>query len=384
MERTETVCGWSAAVFVNPRIDEIRIGKENFIDLETTGLNGRKDKVTVLGIHNTSGTYVLEFRNYSREEQENILLLLSKTKLVMHNAKFDMGFIYNYGIECLDVQCTMLLSQMVWNGKKYLNDKRISHGLEGCLERLGIEISKQQQKSFIGFTGSLSQEQIAYVVNDVKHLPELRDTLLAKAKRYSLETVVNLEFQLLPVLVEMEQRGVKVDVDGWNNQIKLWEDELFRIELQLDSILVALSKDNPGLKGGIYTRERKKQKMQQIDIFGNSTAVSNSNAGNINYGSSKQIIEIFDRVGLKPPTEGNKVSVDEGHIKKYLTENSSCLDEFLTVLLRHREYSKLLSTYGDGFLNMIENGRIHTTYSQCMTETGRLSSSSPNLKMRVL
>jgi len=99
----------------------------------------------------------------------------------------------------------------------------------------------------------------------------------------------------------------------------------------------------------------------------------------INPNSSKQLsVVLFEKLGLK---HGKKIktggySTDVDILEKLVDQH-----EIVPLILEYRKYSKLLSTYIDGFKPLIDkNGLIHTTYFQAQTSTGRLSSRKPNLQ----
>ncbi len=149
-----------------------------------------------------------------------------------------------------------------------------------------------------------------------------------------------MEFPLLPVLVAMEVRGVKVDLD-----------ELARLS-------TALSADIKRLQSGIH------------ELAGRE----------FNIGSPAQIGTIlFEELGLPvlEKTGTGKPSTRESVLQQLATEH-----ELPARILDWRELSKLKSTYVDALPSMVhpETGRIHTTYSQTTAATGRLASSRPNLQ----
>ena len=96
-----------------------------------------------------------------------------------------------------------------------------------------------------------------------------------------------------------------------------------------------------------------------------------------NINSPKQVAEVlFDKLGLK--TKKKKSRSTSAEILEELSEES----EICQYILEHRKFSKLKSTYTDSLPTLISkhDGRIHTTYNQALTVTGRLSSSNPNLQ----
>lgn len=147
----------------------------------------------------------------------------------------------------------------------------------------------------------------------------------------------NVELPLQKVLFDMEQEGVSIDV------IKMKElgDE-FTAELK-------------GLTNEIYALAGK----------------------NFNINSPKQLGEIlFVKLGLK---NGKKTktgySTGEEVLNRLLGEHP-----IIELLLRYRKIAKLNSTYIEGLKGLVNEGKIHTTYQQTVTTTGRLSSTNPNLQ----
>ena len=100
----------------------------------------------------------------------------------------------------------------------------------------------------------------------------------------------------------------------------------------------------------------------------------------INLNSPKQLSEyLYDRLGITPVSKSNRSTAEEALLE--LTNISPAQKEIIDDILTYREYSKLYSTYTSPLLNAIStDGRIHTTYKQTGTATGRLSSANPNLQ----
>jgi DNA polymerase-1 len=100
----------------------------------------------------------------------------------------------------------------------------------------------------------------------------------------------------------------------------------------------------------------------------------------VNVRSSKQIRELlFDTIGLKPIKTSKKTKMASTNAKtlEILSRKGSNLS---SLLLRHRDKAKLLSTYVKPIVEKLEDGRLHTTYNPFGTVTGRFSSKEPNLQ----
>jgi DNA polymerase I len=338
---------------LNPRIEDIALGGTVSLDLETTGVNSWESDIRVIAIRSNGTTWLLEPEQYSKEQLRLFFQQVADKLVIAHNAKFDLNFIYGkYGVLLSNVFCTMVASQIVGGGSK-LN----KHDLISCVKRyLNVDINvdkKELQKSFGGL-GTLTREQLDYAAGDVEYLEPMREAILVPIKRNDLDKVLRLEMSLLPVLVKIETVGCLVDLTNWKKTLAEWEIVRTKLREELDVEYMKYS-------GTLFP--------------------------NINYSSSKQLIEFIKRVDGKTPEKdsdggGSKGSVDEDTLNNYMNENPDTkLSLFIEKLLEFREYEKLLSTYGDGFLAMTDSrGHIHTTYTQTSTSTGRLSSKNPNLQ----
>ena len=190
---------------------------------------------------------------------------------------------------------------------------------------------------------SLEGRLVSYLLNpEVAYNPTLPiqwDMLKADSALWNLYNEV--ELPLTQVLKEMEQAGVRVDVD----MLKRAEEQL--------------SKELTTLEQGIYA----------------AAGVT------FNVNSPKQVGEVlFDQLKLDAKAKKSKTG-------QYSTSEEVLLSlkgkhEVVGMILEYRELKKLISTYIAALPTYInpETGKIHTTYNQTVTATGRLSSSNPNLQ----
>jgi DNA polymerase-1 len=156
-----------------------------------------------------------------------------------------------------------------------------------------------------------------------------------------VELFQKVEMPLIPVLMKMEMTGIFVDKDRLNILSKSFEHQLDEIEKRIYSV-----------------------------------------AGEeFNIKSSQQLGKIlFEKLEL-PVQKKTKKKTGYSTDVDVLTVLAS-LHELPVMILRHRTLAKLKSTYADALIDLInpETGRIHTSYNQTVTATGRLSSSDPNLQ----
>ena len=96
-----------------------------------------------------------------------------------------------------------------------------------------------------------------------------------------------------------------------------------------------------------------------------------------NINSPKQVAEIlYDKLGIKSKKKRSRTTSAEV-LEEFAEDNEIC-----DYILQHRKFSKLKSTYTDVLPTLVDkrDGRVHTTFNQALTTTGRLSSSNPNLQ----
>ncbi len=171
-------------------------------------------------------------------------------------------------------------------------------------------------------------------------LPSLADALKAEMeKREQTSLCFDLENPTISVLFEMEHEGILAEGEA------------------LSALSARLSEDLAGLETAIYAAAG--------EVF--------------NIQSPKQLgTVLFEKLGL-PSAKKTKTgySTDAAVLEKLRTKHPIIED-----ILEYRTLAKLKSTYAEGLLPMInpETGRIHTTFHQTVTATGRLSSSDPNLQ----
>ncbi len=148
------------------------------------------------------------------------------------------------------------------------------------------------------------------------------------------------------------------------------------IELPLSAVLAAMELYGIKVKGALLRDFSKELEIKLSDI---QDSIFKSAGTEFNINSPKQLSEVlFTRLALKPVKKTKTgFSTNEAVLKKL-----SDAHEVPALVLGYRELSKLKSTYVDGLLELIDSstGRIHTTFNQTITATGRLSSSAPNMQ----
>ena len=181
-----------------------------------------------------------------------------------------------------------------------------------------------------------------YRVGKAENFAEAYKNMLAEIKERKLEFVYNeIELPLMPVLRRMEARGIQVD----------------------KAFLQKLSKE--------YTKE----------LAAIAARIYKAAGGEFNVSSPKQLGEVlFDKLGLTPEkqkkTAGGQRSTRESELVKM-----KGMHPIIEDILSYRELQKLLSTYIDTLPTLLDShDRVHTSFVQTGSATGRLASKDPNLQ----
>ncbi|MDP3261298.1 MAG: DNA polymerase, partial [Thermodesulfovibrionales bacterium] len=254
-----------------------------------------------------------------------------------HNLKYDTKKLKQEGVVTKGRLYDIMLASYL------INPNKPNHSLED----VGFEYLSRRKKTFAevlnkkkSFADVFVEEATRYSAEDALLAFELKDILFEKLKENGLERVYfDIEAPLIPVLSDMEEAGVKIDVDKLNDISK----ELAR---ELDS-----------------TQRR---------IFFLSGEEFNIN-------SPKQLAKVlFHSLGLKP---GKKTKTGFSTDVSVL-EELAMSHELPREILNWRSLSKLKATYVDALPVLInpKTGRVHTSFNQTATATGRLSSSNPNMQ----
>lgn len=321
-------------------------------DTETTGLDAVSDRPIGISfsVRHGEAYYVPLVQKHLGDLSEAAVRdavrpLLSQGQLkIGHNVKFDLEMLKNAGIEVQGPFADTMI--MDW----LLDATGRSHGLDACcLKHLNYE--KIPTASLIGSKGQLPMLDVdlsaltRYACEDADltlRLYEHVRPLLEEANLLSaFETV---EMPLVPILAEMEQTGIYVD-------------------------MAALAQFSKRL--AVMTADLEERIYKEAD-------------GEFNINSPKQLQEILfqrlkvhEQLGIKSIKKTKTgYSTDESVLQKLASH------PLPKALLEYRTVTKLKGTYVDALQRLVhpKTGRVHTSFHQTGTATGRLSSSDPNLQ----
>jgi len=323
------------------------------IDTETTGLDYMDaDLVGVSMAYEAGKAFYIPFGHEKQEvtqlEEKIVLKKLkpfleqTKDKIIGQNIKFDRNILTRYGINIDSIKNDTMMMSYVLDASAtrhnldalssyYLNHKTSTFeevagkgAKQVTFDKVPLELATNYAAEDADITLRLYQV-LEPKLNSIKSLKKLME---------------EIEIPLIEVLSDMEQNGTLLN----------------------SKILASQSKD-------LESRIKKLEKLA-YEIAGEE----------FNLGSTKQLREIFfEKLNYRviKKTPGGQPSTDEKVLQELSEEY-----ELPKVLLEHRTLSKLKSTYTDKLPGQISpnTGKVHTSFHQAVTTTGRLSSSDPNLQ----
>ncbi len=331
--------------------------KELAFDTETTGLNPLTDRIVGLSVavapHEAwyipfavggNALFASESEELNRRKVEILSPLFASDGIdkVGQNMKFDIMVLRGLGIEVRGRKFdTMLLH--------YLLDPEARHNMNALSERY-LHYRPIEIESLVGRGAKqLRMDQVAvsrvaeYAAEDADITLQLKQALYPQLCEMGLdELYFELEEPLIEVLADIECEGVRID------------------SAALARYATVLNQKLASLEGEIRT-------------------IANDPQLNIN--SPRQLGELLFakmRITDKPKmTKTKQFSTDEEYLQSFAHKH-----RIVDLVLEYRGVKKLLSTYVEALPLLINpsTGRIHTSYNQAVTATGRLSSANPNLQ----
>ena len=262
-----------------------------------------------------------------------------------HHLKYDLIMLRRHGLQVAPLGFDTMVAEWVLDpgsrnlGLKNLASARLGESMTHIEELIGTG-KKQRSMAEV-----LIADAAPYAAADAETTLRLRPILEQELKRFPKlwELFVNIEVPLIPILTDMEMAGIALD-----------KDFFARFSVELDQRLAELEK-------------------QVFATVGKS----------FNLNSTQQLSDVlFGVLRLSPPDRGRKTASGHYSTAAGVLDELSGQHPVVDMILEYRELSKLKSTYVDALPLQIhpEDGRVHTSFSQTSTITGRLSSSDPNLQ----
>ena len=323
------------------------------LDTETTGLDYMDTELVGISLSYQAGEAYYIPLNHDDDSVDQLaldivlkelrpLLESSSNKIIGQNIKFDKNVLAKYGVDIASIKNdTMMMSYVLDASATRHNLDALSSYYLNYKTSTFEDVAGKGVKQ-ITFDKVPIEAATNYAAEDADITLRLYEELNPRLEGEDSLNKLNdeIEIPLIEVLSEMEQNGAILNSKILNSQSKDLESRIKKLE----------------------------EKAYQL-------------AGEeFNLGSTKQLREIFFeklKYRIIKKTPGGQPSTDEKVLAELAEEY-----ELPKVLLEHRTLSKLKSTYTDKLPNQVSQstGKVHTSFHQAVTTTGRLSSSDPNLQ----
>ena len=312
-------------------IKDFDSSKEFSFYIETRGEVYSKSEILGISLYDGKYSYFIDKEDILKYKD----IFENKTNKITYDLKKAIVVLNNLGIKInncsFDTLIAAYLCDFIVKDDIAVLAGNFDYNIDLYVDTFGsikrpIEVSQDDLKKITG--------------NKAKFIYEVKDELLERIKEYDEDDLFyNIEMKLVEVLASMEIEGIKVD-----------KDYLEDVKQELEEKMSSVEKE-------IY------------EIAGHE----------FNIMSPAQLADVlFVELEIPYPkrVKNNKYSTS-----KDILDKISFVNPIVDKVLEYRMLSKLYSNYAVGLLSEIrEDGRIHTTYTQTLTRTGRLSSISPNLQ----
>lgn len=318
------------------------------IDTETTGTDPMEAELVGMSFSDAENRAYYVPVPANREEALKVVNELrplyenEKSMKVGQNIKYDMIVLQNYGVQVKGQLFDTMLAHYVLqpelrHNMDYLAEIYLSYQTIHIDELIGAKGKNQKNMRDLP-----PEEVYRYACEDADVTLKLKNILEKELKIHGAEPLFyEIEMPLVPVLVNIETNGMRLDTEALKQS-----SEHFTVRLQ-------------EIEKSIY------------ELAGET----------FNIASPKQVGEVlFDR--LKIVDKAKKTKTGQYVTSEEILESLRNKHEIIGKILDYRGLKKLLSTYVDSLPQLINprTGRIHTSFNQAVTSTGRLSSSNPNLQ----
>lgn len=334
-------------------VDELSKAKEIAFDTETTSTEEMRAEIVgiALACETGVGYYIPTGHSQGQNLSLDAVLTALKNPLtnpdipkIGHNIKYDAIVLARFGlfVEPLSFD-TMLAEWLIDPGSRNLGLKNLS------LARLGIEMTHIEDligkgKNQLSMADVPVENAAPYAAADADMTLRLKVILEEEVQKAGLMTVLReVEMPLVAVLAQMEMNGVRLNLDFFQAFSKELTERITDIEKRIYESV-----------GSVF---------------------------NIN--STQQLSKVlFERLRLTPPGNFRKTASGHYSTSADVLEELRGQHEVVDLVLEQRELTKLRSTYVDSLPAQVDEvtGRVHTSFNQAGSVTGRLSSSNPNLQ----
>lgn len=346
------------------------------LDSETKGTEIWQGTLLLLQLGNKKFQVVIDCLTVDVRRYKSFLE--SDRLFIIHNAKFDLRWLYKEGIVVRNVYDTFLGEKILFLG---FPPGIVSLSLQACVKRYrNVELDKTVRGKI---NAGLTDEVIIYSANDVVWLEDVMNeqvNLLTIRKQLA---AMDIENRFVRVLAYIEYCGIRLDVRRWKAKMVKDEIRLKEAETKLNEWVVnyVLSKGEDAVIAYDITGRRGKKKRAKASE-GKYVAIDPQRSlfeeskprCIINWNSNKQVIPLFEELGFELWTKDKKTGRLKKSVDSKLIKQQKNKSDIVPLYLEYSAAFKVVTSFGQNFIDAVNpvTGRIHPTFNQMM-DTGRLS-----------
>ena len=304
---------------------DINVGNDIGVNLDIDNFEDyAREELLGIGISSNGHNYYINIDDAKKDEYLLNILKDKDIKKYAYDYKAIKVCLHNNGIEINGLEFDLLIAS-------YLLDSTLKNHPEAVLHFYGVDMARPNEDEISLFSSENPLKTCELAYYSIHLAPKAKAELV---KISTLDLYTKLELPLVETLTDMEIEGFPLDVKT------------------LDSF------------GDVYKEKLDSLSKEIYELAGEK----------FNIASPKQIGEIlFTKLGL-PANRKSSTSVDN-------LKDISDLHPIVPKILEYRKYFKLVSTYIEGLKpHIYKDNKIHASFNQALTQTGRLSSSNPNLQ----
>lgn len=400
------------------------------LDTETMGLDCHTKALLTLQLGCSDFQIVFDWTTLTIEEKKDLKKYLESDRLFIgHNLMFDLTFLYKHNIWPKKIYDTMIAEQIIYlgyprvvsselvneldielPGYEYIIPDRgsnqlpyweLSYSLKATAKRrINIDIDKTVRGKIIN--EGLTEDVVVYAGGDVMWLEKIKEAQEEELLKQDLLDAVKFECEFIKSLAYVKYCGVYLDPFKWSVKMKEDQTELEKALQELNDFVLELDSQEYIYRYASSAKERERiislgferyptkdndfecwrYKIKDIFVYTNlqhSLFEEYEDSGtkcNINWSSQQQVIKLFELLGIQVKTFDKKTKKEKKSIEEKLISPQKDKFPIISVFLRYQAAAKVVSTYGQNWLNAINpvSKRIHVELHSIGTDTCRLSS----------
>lgn len=395
------------------------------LDTETKGLDCHTKALLTIQLGNKDNQVVIDWTTVTPREKQIVKNYLESDRLFLGwNLMFDLTFLYVQGIYPKHIWDGMIAEQLLYLG--YPAQMREKSLKAAAWNYLNINIDKTVRGKIVN--DGLTTEVVIYAAGDVTYIEDIKEKQDIEVEKQGMKLAVELECEFVKSLAYFKYCGVHLDITKWKAKMTKDQAKLDKAISELNAWVVAWDKENPHNGYDIQYPELKypkysadypaevkrltkdgykrfpqedlqtpdgkvdaykkviKNQFTRIDTQGDLfTGFDTEPKCVINWSSQKQVIPLFELLGINVEIFDKKTKQKKKSIEANVLKPQKNDFPIIPIFLEYQEAAKVVSTYGQNWLNAInpKTGRIHADFHSIGTDTARVSSGGGVWKLNI-